>query len=548
MAASGGAHLKAGNHGSSYASKVTGMKSKGRKKLNVLDILLERRENAINYNLSKEELAKLLFVKMAIDPKKVKKIDTAGFGKILIELTDDLDPERFSNCPSFDIREGLRTKYYRPHHRKDTLVTISWLDLETPDALLSHILGHFGKIKSDVQWVKIKEEEHESNLAKMLNSITSGERQVWMEVEKPIPSYAIIDGRKVKIYHPGQRRTCARCQKTADTCLGQSNARLCEENDGVKVNVDTVWRDILEKVEYKDWDGGEIVSSEENTVGNDVDENKENEEFTTKYPNCDGIIISNVPEDTTPNEIETILNSAAVAGSTENVSILQADNVRSRLVKNVSLDKVLEIVKRVDHKSYKGNLMHCRPHDPATPPKEVTDAVEGTQVEMENATKVKDVVIPTIKVVSGIPGLTVEAAKKALKAASRKQNKKDAKERKKLKKAEEQNLTASRMDDFLANHTPKRSVVDEFEFSDYSDDSDGPEVFEDSKELQSEDEFLTPINFSSVFGQRTATLSTSTPNLSVKVTSKRGASSPPGMENQKKVRSKSSLPIRRLAQ
>ena len=547
MAASGGAHLKAGNHGSSYASKVTGIKSKGRKKLNVLDILLERRENAINYNLSKEELAKLLFVKMAIDPKKVKKIDTAGFGKILIELTDDLDPERFSNCPSFDIREGLRTKYYRPHHRKDTLVTISWLDLETPDALLSHILGHFGKIKSDVQWVKIKEEEHESNLAKMLNSITSGERQVWMEVEKPIPSYAIIDGRKVKIYHPGQRRTCARCQKTADTCLGQSNARLCEENDGVKVNVDNVWRDILEKVEYKDWDGGEIVSSEENKVDNDVDENKENEEFTTKYPNCDGIIISNVPEDTTPNEIETILNSA-VAGSTENVSILQADNVRSRLVKNVSLDKVLEIVKRVDHMSYKGNLLHCRPHVPATPPKEVTDAVEGTQVEMENATKVKDVVIPTIKVVSGIPGLTVEAAKKALKAASRKQNKKDAKERKKLKKAEEQNLTASRMDDFLANHTPKRSVVDEFEFSDYSDDSDGPEVFEDSKELQSEDEFLTPINFSSVFGQRTATLSTSTPNLSVKVTSKRGASSPPGMENQKKVRSKSSLPIRRLAQ
>ena len=90
MAASGGAHLKAGNHGSSYASKVTGIKSKGRKKLNVLDILLERRENAINYNLSKEELAKLLFVKMAIDPKKVKKIDTAGFGKILIELTENL--------------------------------------------------------------------------------------------------------------------------------------------------------------------------------------------------------------------------------------------------------------------------------------------------------------------------------------------------------------------------------------------------------------------------------------------------------------------------
>ena len=144
----------------------------------------------------------------------------------------------------------------------------------------------------------------------MLNSITSGERQVWMEVEKPIPSYAIIDGRKVKIYHPGQRRTCARCQKTADACLGQSNARLCEENEGVKVNVDAVWNDILQKVEYKDWDGGEIVSLEENKVENDVHESKDNDEFATKYPNCDGILISNVPEDTTSTEIETILNSA----------------------------------------------------------------------------------------------------------------------------------------------------------------------------------------------------------------------------------------------
>ena len=362
-----------------------------------------------------------------------------------------------------------------------------------------------------------------------------------MEVEKPIPSYAIIDGRKVKIYHPGQRRTCARCQKTADACLGQSNARLCEENEGVKVNVDAVWNDILQKVEYKDWDGGEIVSFEENKVENDVHESKDNDEFATKYPNCDGILISNVPEDTTSTEIETILNSA-VAGSTDNVSILQAENVRSRLVKNVCLDKVLEIVKKVDHMSFKGNLLHCRPHVPATPPKGA-EAAEDEQVEKDNATIVKDNVVPTIKVVSDIPGLTVEAAKKALKAASKKQNKKAAKERKKNKELSKQNLTASTMEDFLINKTPKRNAADDFVFSDYSDDSDDPEVFEDSKELQSEDEFLTPINFSSVFGQRTATMSTSTPNLSAR-TSKRGATSPPGVAKHKKSRSKSALPIK----
>ena len=97
---------------------MTGRKTE-RVKLNVLDIFLERRDNSINYNLSKEELAKLLFKKMSIDPKFVLKIDTSGFGKINVELTNNVNPESMINLPAFDIRDGLRTKFYRPHHRKD---------------------------------------------------------------------------------------------------------------------------------------------------------------------------------------------------------------------------------------------------------------------------------------------------------------------------------------------------------------------------------------------------------------------------------------------
>ena len=202
--------------GDTYASKVG--KKNGRLKLNVLDIYLDRKEPSISYNLTKEELAKLLFKKMAIDPKNIIKLDTSGFGKINLELSGNVNPESFINFPSFDIREGLRTKFYRPHHRKDTLITISWLDLETPDNLVTHVFSHFGTVKSNVQWTKIRQEEDESP-AKMLNNILSGQRQIWMGVNEPIPSYAIIDGRKVKIFHPGQRRRCARCQKTADHCV-----------------------------------------------------------------------------------------------------------------------------------------------------------------------------------------------------------------------------------------------------------------------------------------------------------------------------------------
>ena len=281
---SGAGVIQQGNRAvqDTYASKVTGKRTE-RTKLNILDIFLERKDSSVSYNLSKEELAKLLLKKMAIDPKFIIKVDTSGFGKLHIEMTNNMNPESMSNLPAFDIRAGLRTKFYRPHHRKDTLVTINWLDIETPDSLVAHIIGHFGKIKPNVQWVKIKQEENDSSLAKMLNNVLSGERQIWMEIDKPLPSYAFIDGRKVKIYHPGQRRTCARCQKTASHCLGNSNAKLCEENGGEKVKVEIVWKDTLANVGYIDWSGGKKIELEE-TEDKDEDANSD-----VNYPDIEKV-------------------------------------------------------------------------------------------------------------------------------------------------------------------------------------------------------------------------------------------------------------------
>ena len=119
-----------------YANKVSGLKPGERPKLNVLDIFLERKHDTVSFRLSKDDLAKLLFKKIRLDPMKVLKIDTPGFGKIHIEMDKSVQVESLINIRSFDIKDGLRTKFYRPHHHKDTLVTVSWIDLETPDEFL----------------------------------------------------------------------------------------------------------------------------------------------------------------------------------------------------------------------------------------------------------------------------------------------------------------------------------------------------------------------------------------------------------------------------
>ena len=410
-----------------YASKVTGRRNE-RMKLNVLDIFLERKDNTISYNLSKEELAKLVFKKMAIDPKFVLKVDTSGFGKIHVELTNNVNPESMTNLPAFDIRNGLRTKFYRPHHRKDTLVTINWLDIETPDSLVTHILSHFGKIKSNIQWVKIKAEENESLLAKMLNNILSGERQIWMEVDKPIPSYAIIDGRKVKIYHPGQRRTCARCQKTAENCPGNSNAKLCDERGGDKVKVDGVWKEMLANVGYIDWVGGKEIELD---VTEDEQENSNNKNVNIgkTYPSCDGLILGNLPDDTSDDDIKKLFEKA-VLNSSDGISIHPSGTIRSRLIQNIKTEHLDEIVKTTDKMSLKGNLIYCRPHVPATPPK-LKDNEEENEIKVDDKPKesrtakddydLKDANSKTSpKLAPVIPGLSEEARKKAVKSAEKK--------------------------------------------------------------------------------------------------------------------------------
>ena len=128
----------------------------------------------------------------------------------------------------------------------------------------------------------MKQEESDGELEKLLNNILSGERQLWMEINHPLPSYAMIDKRRVKIQHVGQRRTCARCQKSADDCKGNSNARLCEENGGEKVHVSAAWRETLASLDYVKWNGSELVEEVEEVEPEKVAELESDEDDTNQ--------------------------------------------------------------------------------------------------------------------------------------------------------------------------------------------------------------------------------------------------------------------------
>ena len=279
-----------------------------------------------------------------------------------------------------------------------------------------------------------------------------------------------------------------------------------------------------------------------------------------EFPNCDGLAVSNLPDDITDEDIKKMLESK-VLNSSDGISIHPTGTLRSRLIKDVSIHMISEIVRKFDNKSIGGRIIHCRPHVPTTPPKqEVPKVNEEPKSNVDGDSKSKsDIVQP---VVPKIPGLTEEDRKNALKSAEKKKKadankaKKELNKKVKAKKKKDQNEKSQEVDkkkqysreEFLlverdVKTSTENDIEDQFNWTDYS--SDEHEVFEDSKDNLSEDGFLTPIQFSSVFGRKQAALSTSTPILSSKPHVKRSASSPNDSKNPKKQKNKSLLPLLR---
>ena len=466
--------------GHSYATTVAG--KQGRKKLNILDIIFERKDNQVSFHLSKDELAKLLFVRMKLDPKHILKIDTSGFGKINIELASNLNPENFLDLPAFEIRKGLSVKYYKPHHRKDVLVNINWLDIETPDELLVHVLSHFGKVKSNVTWVKMKEEKDESQLAKMLNSIRNGDRQVWMEIMTPVPSYAMIDNRKIKIHYAGQKRTCARCHKGAEDCRGNSNAKLCDDNGGEKANLKDAWKEVLESVNYTDWNGGEITE----TANEEKDEALE--EDIEIHDNCDGIVVSNLVENNTLDDIQEMLKGLVPDDALREVTVHPTGSTRSKIIKNVDKDGIRKIIGKFNNKTFKGRILYCRQNVTTTPEKQTKDIEATAEIVEKETTKVK-VPLSTGAKTKTIPGLPEEDIKKSLEKQRRKEEKA---RRKATKEDKEKSKTISLLPD---------DVLKNFDFN--GAELDDTEVFEDSVEGEPDIASMigTPTRYSSIYAK-----------------------------------------------
>ena len=82
----------------------------------------------------------------------------------------------------------------------------------------------------------------------------NGDRKYQVDFTKSSVSmgtFHIIDGSRVRIHYPGNKKTCGRCHQTSETCKGSAVAKDCESNGGVRMELVNLMRNLWSLVGFQ---------------------------------------------------------------------------------------------------------------------------------------------------------------------------------------------------------------------------------------------------------------------------------------------------------
>ena len=175
---------------------ITGsrIKKSDRSSKNVLEIDLESDRNSGSLS---ETMIGDLFSKMSLnlsDIVTMQLIPPFRPRKIFVELKEGINLSRACRNECFNLGNGFKTRHIKPKNKNYVEVTISGLDIDTPDGAVLLYLSFFGTIvKKEVIYCK-----HRDGLFRGMNN---GDRKYQVEFSegRNMGSYHIIDGALVLI-------------------------------------------------------------------------------------------------------------------------------------------------------------------------------------------------------------------------------------------------------------------------------------------------------------------------------------------------------------
>ena len=213
---------------------------------NVMEIILEKDAKGM-FNASDTETAKVL-QKLGVDVlSQVEMVQICPLGKNIIQVTlkDGIDIDKFFAKEAFEVKSGMRVSYVRAAGQKEVTLQIRGLHPQTPDAKVFEYLKCMGTVKKTKVILDVFKDGP-------LKGLQNGDRRYFIEIfpNLPVGTLHVIDGQKVTFSFSGQKRSCFRCLKVSNECLGNGIARDCEAAGGQKKLLAVHMQEFWSKIKY----------------------------------------------------------------------------------------------------------------------------------------------------------------------------------------------------------------------------------------------------------------------------------------------------------
>ena len=206
-------------------------------------------------------------------------------------------------------------------------------------------------------------------------------------------TFHIIDSARVKVFYPGNRKTCGQFHQTAEICKGEAIAKDCEENGGPRIHILEHMKHLWNLVGFEplnftlDDDEETDNINIKNTVTPKFQRQKISEEVKERI---NGLSLKFFPKETSRKEILQFLVTKGLPRNIATKDHVVMGSHGDVEIKDITSDMCHDLMEKINfvttREAFFGKPIYCRLiHQPfpdsETPPK---DAKKDTQMAPVN--------------------------------------------------------------------------------------------------------------------------------------------------------------------
>ena len=288
-----------------------------------------------------------------------------GKNVIQVVLKKDISMDRFINKELFEVSNGVRISQIRKSGVSEVTLLIKGLHPNSSDSKVFDYLKCLGTVSQK----KVTLDTYMSGpLIGLLNDNRKYQKTLRSDID--IGPLHIIDGQKVNLSFPGQRRFCYRCFKVANKCIGRGIASDCEAAGSEKVLLSEFTQHYWSTIGFCPTTENvpdEVNGEDDESIVVDIGEQSPPPPVKQQVSSWGGVTVKWFPKGEDYGDIRSFLISHGLPENHQEITFKPNGHV---LIQNVSANICKILSDSINGVLYKNKKkVYCNPYVPVTPEK-----------------------------------------------------------------------------------------------------------------------------------------------------------------------------------